>query len=55
MFVHEKVVVMVLLAFVGSVLITSIVASFIPVDTMSSHADQPDYHFVPFAGDVWGA
>ena len=55
MFVHERVVVMVLLAFIGSVLITSIVVSFIHVDTMSSHADQPDYHLVPFAGDVWGA
>lgn len=43
------------LAFVGSLLLTGLVASLIDVDTLSSRADQPDYHFVPFAGDVWGA
>ena len=43
------------IAFVLTLALSGIVASFVRVDTGSTHADQPDYHFVPFAGDVFGA
>ncbi len=42
-------------AFIASVVFTGCILSLIPVDTGSSRSDQPDYHYVPFAGDVWGA
>ena len=52
---YERVIVMAFLAFVGSLFVTGLVASLIPVDTLSSRPDQPDYHLVPFAGDAFGA
>jgi hypothetical protein len=42
-------------AFILSLVFTGIVASFLNVDAGTSHGDTPDYHLVPFAGDVWGA
>ena len=51
----RKAVIMASVAFLVSVVLTGIVVSLIPVDTMSSRADQPDYHYVPFAGDALGA
>ena len=52
---HERMIDMAYLALIGSLLITGIVASLIPVDTLTSDPDQPDYHLVPYAGDAWGA
>ncbi|MBP3893781.1 MAG: hypothetical protein J6D34_07040 [Atopobiaceae bacterium] len=46
---------MVVLTFIASVVLTGIVASFVQVDTNTSQSDQPDYHYVPFAGDAFGA
>ena len=46
---------MVVVAFVASVVITGIVASLVRVDTTTSQPTQPDYHYVPFAGDAFGA
>lgn len=43
------------IAFIASLLVCGIVSSFVSVDTNSVHANQPDYHFVPFAGDAFGA
>lgn len=43
------------IAFIASVVLCSAVSTFVKVDTGTSHTDQPDYHFVPFAGDVFGA
>lgn len=31
------------------------IASLVDVEAGTSHGSQPDYHFVPFAGDVFGA
>ena len=39
----------------ATVIVAGLVASFIPVDTISSKQDTPDYHLVPYAGDVFGA
>ena len=41
--------------FIVSVVLTGLVASLIDVKAGTSSTDQPDYHLVPFAGDVWGA
>ncbi len=41
--------------FVGSVVLCGFVLSFFSVDTLNDKPDQPDYHVVPYAGDVWGA
>ncbi len=46
---------MALAMFVGSVVACGFLLSFFSVDTLNDHADQPDYHLVPYAGDVWGA
>ena len=46
---------MAIIAFIVSVIATGIVASLVPVDTISSRQDTPDYHLVPYAGDVFGA
>lgn len=43
------------IAFVLTVIVTGAVASLVDVDTLSSRKDSPDYHFVPFAGDAFGA
>lgn len=43
------------IAFVATVIVAGLVASFIPVDTISSKRDTPDYHLIPYAGDVFGA
>lgn len=43
------------IAFVTSIALTGLVASLVPVDTLSSKASHPDYHYVPAAGDVWGS
>lgn len=46
---------MAVLLFIACMSVCGFVASFIPVDTLSSRPDQPDYHLVPFAGDAFGA
>lgn len=46
---------MAFIAFIASIVLTGLVASFIPVGTTSSMQDSPDYHLVPFAGDAFGA
>lgn len=43
------------ISFILSVVFTGLVASLIDVKAGTSRTDQPDYHLVPFAGDVWGA
>ena len=43
------------LIFIASVVLTSAVSALIRVDTGTSQASQPDYHFVPYAGDSFGA
>lgn len=43
------------LIFIGTVIACGAIAAFIPVDTMSSRVDAPDYHLIPYAGDAWGA
>ena len=52
---HTKEAIMAYIAFVATVIVAGLVASFIPVDTISSKQDTPDYHLVPYAGDVFGA
>ncbi|MBR3315060.1 MAG: hypothetical protein IKG18_13080 [Atopobiaceae bacterium] len=46
---------MAFVAFVGSVLVTGIVGACIPNSISSSHMEKADYHYVPYAGDVFGA
>ena len=48
-------VIMGFIAFIASIIVTGAVASLFNVESGSTRADQPDYHFVPFAGDVFGA
>ena len=43
------------LAFICSVVITGAIVSLVPLKSDPSPASKNDYHFVPFAGDVWGA
>ncbi|MBQ6523501.1 MAG: hypothetical protein IJI12_02435 [Atopobiaceae bacterium] len=43
------------IAFIASIVLCSAVSALVKVDTGTSRTSQPDYHFVPFAGDVWGA
>lgn len=43
------------IALILSLLITGVVCSLVDVDTLSSSSSQPDYHLVPFAGDVFKA
>lgn len=43
------------LLFIASIVAGGVVLSLIPCDTLSSRSDQPDYHYVPFAGDAFGA
>lgn len=43
------------IAFIASIIFTGAVASLLNVESGSTRSDQPDYHFVPFAGDVLGA
>ena len=43
------------IAFIGSIAFSGFLASFVPVDTLSSKTDHPDYHYVPYAGDSWGS
>jgi hypothetical protein len=45
---------MVALAFVAGVALTSFVAALVPVSTHDERP-MPDYHFVPYAGDAFGA
>ncbi len=42
-------------ALVASLIVSGVIASLVDVQTGSSRGDCPDYHFVPFAGDVFGA
>jgi len=46
---------MVVISFIASIVLTGVIASLVQVDTNTTHSDQPDYHLVPFAGDVFGA
>ena len=39
----------------ASIILAGAVASLIDIDTTTSRFDAPDYHLVPFAGDVFGA
>jgi|GEM_PF-3279862 len=41
--------------FAASVTTAGLIASFIPGSNMESHANDRDYHYVPYAGDVFGA
>lgn len=43
------------IAFIISIIATGAVASLLNVESGSTNASQPDYHFVPFAGDALGA
>ncbi|MBQ9006936.1 MAG: hypothetical protein IJ092_11280 [Atopobiaceae bacterium] len=43
------------IAFIVSIIVTGAVSSLFSVESGSSRANQPDYHFVPFAGDAFGA
>ena len=51
----ERVAVMGFIAFIVSIIVTGAVSSLFSVESGSSRANQPDYHFVPFAGDAFGA
>ena len=51
---HERVVDMATLLFVATLVAGGVILSLIPCDTLSSRADQPDYHYVPYAGDAFG-
>ncbi|MBQ3267974.1 MAG: hypothetical protein IJM67_01320 [Atopobiaceae bacterium] len=42
-------------AFVATMVVSGAIASFVDVEAGSSRASHPDYHFVPFAGDAFGA
>lgn len=42
-------------AFVVSLLACSALASLLDVDSSTSQSNTPDYHFVPYAGDAFGA
>ncbi|MBS5865827.1 hypothetical protein ACUYFE_03850 [Olegusella massiliensis] len=46
---------MVIIAFVFALFIGGLVLSAVPCSTTSESADQPDYHYVPYAGDTWKA
>lgn len=47
---------MVVLAFLGSLVICSFILSAMESGTGNeSSCAKPDYHFVPYAGDVFGA
>jgi hypothetical protein len=50
-----RVVIMAFVAFVLSLIVTGAVASLLDVEAGTSRMDQPDYHFVPYAGDAFGA
>lgn len=39
----------------ASLVLAGVAMSLIDVETTTSHTSYPDYHFVPFAGDVLGA
>ncbi len=54
-YVIGRVVIMAFVAFVLSLIVTGAVASLLDVEAGTSRMDQPDYHFVPFAGDAFGA
>ena len=53
--VHERVKRMPIFAFVASVSVVGVLTSFLPVSTGSTDVDYADYHYVPYAGDVFGA
>ena len=44
---------MVIVFFVASLVVTGAVLSAVPMKDVSTHT--ADYHFVPFAGDAFGA
>ncbi len=46
---------MAIVAFMGSVLVTGIIGACIPGTTTTSQVGKADYHYVPYAGDVFGA
>ena len=46
---------MVVFAFVLGVLLTAAVASVVPFKGNNANSSNLDYHFVPGAGDVFGA
>ena len=46
---------MAVVAFLGSVLVTGIVGACILGTTSTSQVEKADYHYVPYAGDVFGA
>ena len=46
---------MAVIVFIFALLIGGLVLSAVPCSTTSESADQPDYHYVPYAGDVWKA
>ena len=43
------------IAFIISIIVTGAVTSLFNVESGATRANQPDYHFVPFAGDALGA
>lgn len=43
------------IVFVITLIVTGTIASLVDVDTCTSRYNQPDYHFVPFSGDAFGA
>ena len=46
---------MAVMAFLSSVVVTGVVGALIPGNVSTSRMDQADYHYVPYAGDVFGA
>ncbi|MBO7675046.1 MAG: hypothetical protein J6S63_08565 [Atopobiaceae bacterium] len=41
--------------FAASVTTAGLIASFIPGNDAKTHSADRDYHYVPYAGDVFGA
>ena len=46
---------MAVVAFIGSGVVSGAVGALIPGSVSTSRMDQADYHYVPYAGDVFGA
>lgn len=41
--------------FIISAIVCSCIASLFDVETSSTQSNTPDYHLMPYAGDVFGA
>lgn len=44
-----------IIMFIIALVVGGIVLSAVPVSTSTENADQPDYHYVPYAGAGWKA